>query len=137
MNRSFALCLFCFTLLWANASSAQDERRGMTPADTLRIVGVADAQISPFGDWVAYTVSTNEGDRTQSTLWLARTGPDFTRPSDLGRGPQPLLPAGWNASTARWSPDGRRLAFLGTREKERGIWVVSLTDRQPRLVASF
>ncbi|HEY0405165.1 MAG TPA: S9 family peptidase, partial [Pyrinomonadaceae bacterium] len=48
----------------------------------------------------------------------------------------PLLSTDWNASNPRWSPDGRRIAFLSTREGQTGIYVVSLADRQPRLVAA-
>jgi dipeptidyl aminopeptidase/acylaminoacyl peptidase len=140
MKRALALggaSLLCLMLFLAVASPAQT-KPGMTPADTLRIAGVADAQISPSGEWIAYTVSAAEGDATRTTLWLARTGPDLSRPAENLTMARPLLPADWNASTARWSADGRRIAFIATREGERGIWVVTLAgDRQPRLVASL
>jgi dipeptidyl aminopeptidase/acylaminoacyl peptidase len=108
----------------------------MTPADTLRIAGVGDAQISPGGEWVVYTVSATDSNATRATLWLARAVPDFT-PSAENRSTQPLLAAGWNASNPRWSVDGRRIAFLATRDGQSGIWVVSIAgDRQPRFVAT-
>ena len=55
-------------------ASAQPRRPnvGMSPADILRVAGVSDAQISPNGQWVVYTVSTVEGNEIVSTLWLAR-----------------------------------------------------------------
>lgn len=115
------------------------------PADTLRIKGVSDAQISPVGGWVVYVVSETEQEATRSTLWLARMGPDLsvrpfenqdTRSSTVGT-TQPLLPSGWDARNPRWSADGRRIAFLARRDGQSGIWVVSLAgDRQPRLVAT-
>jgi dipeptidyl aminopeptidase/acylaminoacyl peptidase len=109
----------------------------MTAADTLRVVGVLDAQISPGGEWVVYTVSATEGDATRSSLWIVRSG--SASPSGTATEPEratgrPLLPAGFYASTPRWSPDGRRLAFLADRDGQNGIWVVSLADRQPRFL---
>ena len=116
-------------------------QRAWTPADTLRIANVSDAQISPDGAWVVYTVSTVDGNATRSTLWLARVnqfapGPGGRRDvPDLRIMTQPLLPAGFNGATPRWSPDGKRIAFLSSKEKQSGIWVVTLAQRLPRLVA--
>ena len=45
-------------------------RQGMRPADLLRVVTVTDAQISPNGQWVVYTVSSVEEDKSVSSLWL-------------------------------------------------------------------
>src|SRR4051812_4508706 len=44
------------TLLFSSSILAQT-RRAMTPADILRVETVGDAQISPDGAWVVYTVS--------------------------------------------------------------------------------
>ncbi|HKS29286.1 MAG TPA: S9 family peptidase [Pyrinomonadaceae bacterium] len=136
--------LFCLAL---SVSAAQAQtRRGLTPADTLRVAAVGDAQISPGGEWVVYSVSETAGEATRTTLWLARSSPDLSlrpfenevnRASPAGAS-QPLLPSGWSASNPRWSPDGRRIAFTSTRDGQSGIWVVTLSgDRQPRLVANF
>jgi dipeptidyl aminopeptidase/acylaminoacyl peptidase len=128
----FIVCLSGVSVLSAQSASGQ-VRRGMTPADVLRVANVADAQISPDGEWVVYTVATSDRDATRSVLWLARIGrqtPTSTRFSSA-----PLLIGDWSASSPRWSPDSRRVAFLSTREGQAGIYVVSLTERQPRLVA--
>ena len=47
------LATLLFVLLAPQLAAAQ---RGMTPEDTLRVATVADAQISPDGLTVAYTV---------------------------------------------------------------------------------
>jgi dipeptidyl aminopeptidase/acylaminoacyl peptidase len=134
MRRTLAFIAFLF-LLSCSIASAQ-VRRGMTAADLLRIANVSDAQISPDGEWVVYAVSTTDRDTTRTSLWIARVGRQTTlataRPSSA-----PLLGIDWSASNPRWSPDSRRIAFLATREGQpQGIYVVSLTERQPRLVAS-
>ncbi|HLL77172.1 MAG TPA: S9 family peptidase [Pyrinomonadaceae bacterium] len=117
-------------LLIAALGVAARAQRGMTPADTLRVAAVGDPQISPDGGWVAYTVSTTEGDSTRSALWLART-------DDPRRAPELLLSGEWNGSRPRWSPDGRRLAFVASRGQQTGLWIVAPSDRRPRFVAEM
>ncbi len=135
--------LTCVVLLSlaVGVSSAQT-RRGMTPADILRVADVSDAQISPTGALVAYVVTTNEGNERRSSLWLVRADIIIGgEESGVGQGRFPPmlipLPAGMNATRPRWSPDGRRLAFYGSREKQSGIWLVSPVERAtPRFVAA-
>jgi dipeptidyl aminopeptidase/acylaminoacyl peptidase len=129
-------------------------RRPITPADILRVASVSDVQISPNGSWVVYTVSTVADDKTINSLWLARAGTDaapytinpqqptrrnvpYTDWEDLRTAATPLLPAGWNASEARWSPDSTTIAFLSNRDDQDGIWIVKLDRREPLLVASI
>lgn len=115
----------------------------------VRVMGVADAQISPNGQWVVYTVSSVEEDKNVSTLWLARLGldsypvatPTPRRPTsnvdwpELRSAARLLLPSGWNASTPRWSPDSSSIAFLSNHDEQDGLWVVKLDKPEPRLLA--
>ena len=143
--------VFLFSLLGVSlcASLHAQSRRAMAPADILRIATVSDAQISPNGDWVVYTVSTIEGDQSVSTLWLVRLGervfnvpptsrqPETRRNWDLIRtAGRTLLPPGWNGANPRWSPDGKSIAFLATHDGQHGIWVSAPERRIPRLVAA-
>jgi dipeptidyl aminopeptidase/acylaminoacyl peptidase len=110
-------------------------RRPLAPADILRTANVGDAQISPNGQWVVYTVSTVDGDNAISTLWLVRLG---TTPlsSTFRPSPAPLLPAGWSASNPRWSPDSSSIAFVATRDGVTGIWLSGLQRREPRFLVT-
>jgi dipeptidyl aminopeptidase/acylaminoacyl peptidase len=123
-------------------------RRPLIPADILRVAGVSDPQISPNGEWIVYIVSQIEGDQTVSLPWLVRVGERFSNVPPTSRQPEqrrnwellrnagrPVLPPGWNGSTARWSPDGRSLAFVSTHDGQHGIWVTGIDRRIPRLVA--
>ncbi|HEV7376663.1 MAG TPA: S9 family peptidase [Pyrinomonadaceae bacterium] len=130
-----------FILLAAPVLPAQAQR-AMTAADILRVASVSDAQISPDGEWVVYTVSTTEASETRNTLWLvrARRNTAITRPDEDDApferaAPVQLLAPGWSASNPRWSPDSKRIAFRATQQERSGIWIISLGDRQPRLVA--
>lgn len=131
----------------SSLSSLAQTRRAMTPADILRVETVGDAQISPDGAWVVYTVSTAEGEGTRSALWITRitndtsqTALEAARPDARRSVPVQLLPSGWNASNPRWSPDGKRLAFLSSEKDSTSkkdvtsLYVVALDNRSPRLV---
>ncbi len=136
------------------ATFAAQTRRPMSAADILRIAAVSDAQISPNGEWIVYTVSSTEGDSTRSSLWLARMQPDqdrnppTSRPApttlepgqyrdwpEVRRQPIQLLPSGWSASSPRWSPDGSQIAFLATRTGQTGIWLTDVSRAIPKFIA--
>ena len=157
MNRLLTLLIATlWFLLLAFPCSAQPGRT-MAPADILRVAGVSDAQISPNGQWVVYTVSASDSDSTRTSLWIARIGLDFIstpptarptptprRPTDqrpeldwseVRLAPTPLLKPDWNASTPRWSPDSTMIAFLANRDGQNGIWVVNINRPEPRFVA--
>ena len=141
MRVVFKSVILCWSLWLAAQPSGAQARRGMTPEDTLRVAEVSDAQISPGGDWVVYVVATTEGEERRSSLWLVRVAPGaitsvpgfVQEPLDASRNvlaPMQINTSGLNASRPRWSPDGRRLAFVGARPGEpSGIWVVSAFER--------
>src|SRR5215510_11941710 len=127
------LCGILFLLIGFAYVCPAQPRRLMTPADVVRVATVTSAQFSPNGQFVVYTVSSVADDKTISTLWIARLLPEVAPVQPTAqptpRGPSPrtvpyvdwpeirlapraLLPAGWSASSPRWSPDGNSIAFL-------------------------
>jgi len=156
---SNTLCAFvmslrlCVKLLLAFAfltSTCIAQSRGpMRPADIVKVSNVTDAQISPNGQWVVYTVSSVDDDKNLSTLYLARVGlesytptpipsPSPRRPADwpdIRTPPRTLLPSGWTASNPRWSPDSNSIAFFSTHDDQDGLWLVKLDKPEPRLLA--
>lgn len=130
-----AFALLCLILSAADAPAQR--RRGMTPADTLRVANVGDAQIAPDGSTICYTVSAVEGNATRTSLWCAQLGDGRVATSQPRRLSQQVVSGEWNVSRPRWSPDGRRLAFVATRGEQSGLWVLSprVEPRQPRFVA--
>ncbi|HEV7886734.1 MAG TPA: S9 family peptidase, partial [Acidimicrobiales bacterium] len=94
-------------------------RPGMQPADVAALVDVGDPRISPDGRTVAFTVTTVDLDANdyRSRVWLADTaGQTKPRPFTAGEGKD---------QRARWSPDGRSLAFISKREDETsGLYVI-------------
>jgi dipeptidyl aminopeptidase/acylaminoacyl peptidase len=140
MPRTVSRLLLCFLCLFVAArfeiTVVAQTRNPMRPADVLRLDNVSDAQISPNGQWVVYSVSSVEEDKNVSTLWLTRVGLESIRSNP----PRPLLPSGWNASTPRWSPDGNSIAFLSTHDEQNGLWLIKvdkLDKTEPRFIAGI
>jgi dipeptidyl aminopeptidase/acylaminoacyl peptidase len=106
-------------LALAGHAHAQDARRAIVPSDYFRLKTVADPQRSPDGAWVAYTVTTADSakDRTDSDIWM--TSWDGAQTVRLTWSPE-------SESSARWSPDGRWLAFVSGRQEGKGgqVWLL-------------
>jgi dipeptidyl aminopeptidase/acylaminoacyl peptidase len=98
--------------------------RPITAADLYQFRWIADPQISPDGSQVAYTlVTVNEKhDGYATALW--------TIPASGG--PARQLTAGPHDSSPRWSPDGKRIAFLRGSEKERQIYLLPMQGGEAR-----
>jgi len=112
MRYRFRALAFATALLVASAASAQD-RRAPTIDDLINLVQVSGAEISPDGTQVIYAKSELKkwsDNKRVSTIWIANAdGTDHRQLlfSDKDRSPQ-------------WSPDGKYVAFLSTRDQPEG-----------------
>ena len=97
-------------------------QRAVEPADLLRIREVTDPQLSPDGAWVAYTVTVSDTaeDERDADIWMSSW--DGKRSTRLTRTKE-------QEHTPRWSPDGRYLAFLSSRDDPREVEQLWLLDR--------
>ena len=105
-------CLLVALLALPRIARAETPTRLLAAEDLARLRAVGDVQVSPEGDWVAYTVAglNAEEDRQQRDLWMVSW--DGVRRVRLTWGPA-------SASKARWSPAGKTLAFLAARGDEK------------------
>jgi dipeptidyl aminopeptidase/acylaminoacyl peptidase len=85
-------------------------KRAITETDLFSFVWIADPEISPDGSQVAFVrVWVNQkADRYDTALWIVPTSGGSAR----------QLTAGPRDTTPRWSPDGKRLAFVRSVEKD-------------------
>lgn len=103
------------------AARAAEPGRALEVADLDALRHVWDPQISPDGQWVAYTVGAVDAaaDARTSDLWATRWDGSETR--QLTSKPE-------SEHSPRWSPDGRRLAFLSARGDAAGAEQLWLLD---------
>src|SRR5438094_2307149 len=104
------------------------QKRAITIDDYLALKSVGDPQLSPDGKWVAYTVTENslKDNRGIARIWLA----------DVSSGQVRQLTAGPGSDRQpRWSPDGRTLAFVSTRDSGAQLWVLPIAGGDARRVS--
>jgi dipeptidyl aminopeptidase/acylaminoacyl peptidase len=104
-----AALLLATTAVPAFAASPAGPARAFTGADLFDLEVATDPQISPDGTQIVYAREANDimTDRSRKTLWLV----------DVRTGVQtPLVAGSGSHMSPRWSPDGKRLAYVSTAE---------------------
>ncbi|MGH8035547.1 MAG: TolB family protein, partial [Lysobacterales bacterium] len=114
------MCLLALTSCLALAGTASGaEPRTVAATGKLGIEqlfqlgSVGDPQVSPDGEWIAYTVSRSdlEADKTRSRIWVVPFA---------GGEAVAMTAEDESSSHPRWSPDGRYLAFRSARNDKPG-----------------
>lgn len=100
----------------AQGSEQSGPNRRFTGADLFDLSIAADPQISPDGRRIAYVRKSNDimTDRARSSIWLI----DTATGSEI-----PITGMMNDAFSPRWSPDGKRLAFVSTEGGSAQMWV--------------
>jgi dipeptidyl aminopeptidase/acylaminoacyl peptidase len=106
---------------------AAQQTPGLASTDISALRGLGDVQVSPDGKRVAYAVTRRDSPgRPRTETWIrdlatsaeSRLGTDAT-----------------GASSPRWSPDGRTIAFLGRVGDSSGVAIASADGSDVRFIA--
>jgi dipeptidyl aminopeptidase/acylaminoacyl peptidase len=121
MKLAILRCSLFVAVLLAVQSGATAQEAGkhaITFGDMIQMHRVAEAQVSPDGKWVAYTVSTPDLDanRGVSNIWIVPTA---------GGASLQLTQSGHDSSPV-WSPEGKTIAFLSSRSGDSQVYLLSM-----------
>jgi len=119
-------------ILLAAGPATGIEKRPLTVHDMWKMARVSDPQVSPDGRHVAFTVTyySMKKNKGWSRIYVDRVDEDvqatvFTNPQ------------GAKDFHARWSPDGKTIAFLSTRSGPPQIWTIPVAGGEARQVTDF
>ena len=120
VRRSASIAVLIAPIVLAHDAQAQ-QKRAMTFQDFASVKAVGDPQVSPDGRLVLYSVRTADVDANR------RSGRTFVVAATAGA-PRPWPSAEVSASEARWSPDGRRIAYVAGGQ----LWIADADGSNPR-----
>src|SRR4029434_855184 len=107
--------------LWTTVLPAQ---RAPTMREWMSLAAVDAPAIAPDGRIVAYQVVTPDWSQDGFTVQLWVVAAD-------GSGRRQVTNAAASSRSARWSPDGKRLAFLSSRGSGTQVYLMRMPDGPP------
>lgn len=123
------LAAFCVILLILFPVTFAQAKRPMMPEDLYQIKTVSDPQVSPDGKWIAFTISIPnlEENNFNSDIWLMPVSGG--KPIQLTRGPKA-------DHSPRWSPDGKEIAFISSRDGVANIYLIGVSGGEAKKITS-
>jgi dipeptidyl aminopeptidase/acylaminoacyl peptidase len=105
-------------LALVSSAAAQSSARRLTIEELLKVHRIADPQVSPDGKWVAFAVTDPDvtANKSNKQIYLV----------SIEGGEPRLLPTGdMSSEQPRWSPDGKRLAYISG---DTQVWTIDVAS---------
>ncbi|MBI4472855.1 MAG: S9 family peptidase, partial [Acidobacteria bacterium] len=117
-------------MAFLTAGRAQSNRHPITFDDLIGFGRVADPQPSPDGQWIAYSVTRYDKAKNagNSDIWIIPTA---------GGEARQLTQSEKRDNNPRWSPDGKNIAFISSRDGLPQIWVIDLSGGEARKLTTI
>jgi dipeptidyl aminopeptidase/acylaminoacyl peptidase len=129
-NSNLGPVIFSVFVAAVSAFAQTPPRHAMTFEDLMAVQRVGEPQISPDGRAVVYTIGTADMDtnRIAHNVWLVATAP--------GSQPRQLTDSGHD-TRPQWSPDGKSIAFLSSREGTTAVYVIPAKGGSAKKITSL
>jgi len=119
--------LFLLSVLPTAVCAQQSEKNGsskpLTPEALLGLRHLSGLEFSPDGQRVALVVAEpSKGDQRSSHIWLFETSSGSFRQLTFSEKSE---------SSPKWSPDGKLLAFLSSRDANQQVYLLSMSGGEP------
>ncbi len=101
----------------------------LQPENLYDIQRVSDPQVSPCGNWIAYTISTTdlEKNSSDSNIWLYHFADGKSK--QLTNNPK-------GDHSPRWSPNGKEIAFISSRDGVSNLYLLEVKTGAVRKLTS-
>lgn len=111
------VCLLLLLTAWLPTTATQASRV-VTIDDIMKIRNILETQISPDGSEILYVISEPNLEESfyNTDIWMVSAAGGT--PVKLTNGPK-------RDDTPRWSPDGRKVAFISDRDGTPQIWIIN------------
>lgn len=119
-------------ILHRGSDRRRREARNVKAEDLYRLRQITGCDVSPDGKHVAYTLRRvdPETEKKHANVWIAATDGTAVRQFTVGD---------QSDAQARWSPDGKRIAFLSNRNDENRshLYVIPVDGGEARKLTEF
>ena len=123
------LVVACALVVCCPPAVGAQAKRAMTPVDLIEVPRVLDPQLSPDGRQVLYVLERPDWKENRRIGHIWRVNADGSDATQLTQGQR-------GETSPRWSPDGRRVAFLARRDDNENsqLYVLEIDGGEARQV---